>query len=609
MKTIRAFAAICLSSILCFQTSAATVPNIVVENMEHTFQFVPAKDGLSIEKIVETKKNVYRANRTGGHALASSYYDSFTSIDKASGGEVFYGKPENNEIFYDDTKICRIVVPIKDKDARGKSEFRITRTRPDFCTHVFLTNGYNVETGEIRFEFPVDLAERFTITERNVKPGTLTRTEETKGKQRVIVYRYKDVNDDKHFDDAPPSRMAYPHLVITGYYDDEQALYRHIMNRYIDSEDAGSASVAALAHELTDTCTSDRSKIDAITDYVHDNIRYLAIAHGDYGHRPDKPSEVLRKRYGDCKGSAALLRALMRAAGLDARYVWIGTPDVCTDWTAEPNMTSGDHMIAAVMTGDSIMYIDGTAKFIPAGLPPATLWGRETLVEDTPEHCIVDTIPVYDITLNSRRDSIVMVLKPETHSIEASGTVRFTGQRHAQLMSELESKQPNKRHVFICSQFASAVNGALKAEGTLSAGRTGSCITGTAEVSNGVAGNSDEMYVDLNPFPALASLKFDLTDRTTGGWLGTPMHFANTYRLLVPEGLAVTDAPADISVSTPWIDARISSAISADGSELTRVCDLTIKERYIPFEELENFNSQIQKLARACSSKAVVKRN
>ena len=36
---------------------------------------------------------------------------------------------------------------------------------------------------------------------------------------------------------------------------------------------------------------------------------------GILGHKPDTPAEVLRKRYGDCKGMAILLRTLLKAQG------------------------------------------------------------------------------------------------------------------------------------------------------------------------------------------------------------------------------------------------------------------------------------------------------
>ena len=49
--------------------------------------------------------------------------------------------------------------------------------------------------------------------------------------------------------------------------------------------------------------TKDRDKvIERLYRYVQNNVRYVAFEEGEAGYRPDTPAEVLRKRYGDCKG-------------------------------------------------------------------------------------------------------------------------------------------------------------------------------------------------------------------------------------------------------------------------------------------------------------------
>ena len=102
--------------------------------------------------------------------------------------------------------------------------------------------------------------------------------------------------------------------------------------------------------------------------------------HGESGQRPDPASEVLRKRFGDCKGSAILTRDMLRAVGIDARLVWIGTRDIGTDWTDIPNISSGNHMISAVMLpGDSIMFLDGTSTYSTPGNQPYGITGCQAM--------------------------------------------------------------------------------------------------------------------------------------------------------------------------------------------------------------------------------------
>ena len=75
--------------------------------------------------------------------------------------------------------------------------------------------------------------------------------------------------------------------------------------------DTSVADIDNLISHITSAQT-DSGRIADTFAWVQSNIRYVAYEEGDAGQRPDTPAEVLRKRYGDCKGSAALMRALLR---------------------------------------------------------------------------------------------------------------------------------------------------------------------------------------------------------------------------------------------------------------------------------------------------------
>ena len=84
----------------------------------------------------------------------------------------------------------------------------------------------------------------------------------------------------------------------------------------------------SLLAEIIEGCRTDMEKIRNTYAWVQQNIRYIAFEAGILGHKPDTPAEVLRKRYGDCKGMAILLRTLLKAQGFDARLTDIGTVDI-----------------------------------------------------------------------------------------------------------------------------------------------------------------------------------------------------------------------------------------------------------------------------------------
>mgnify|MGYP002508109436 CR=1 FL=1 len=66
-----------------------------------------------------------------------------------------------------------------------------------------------------------------------------------------------------------------------------------------------------------------REMADTITAWVRQNIRYVAVEHGEYAYRPASPESVLSDKYGDCKGMAALIKDMLCHSGIDGRMVWI----------------------------------------------------------------------------------------------------------------------------------------------------------------------------------------------------------------------------------------------------------------------------------------------
>lgn len=74
----------------------------------------------------------------------------------------------------------------------------------------------------------------------------------------------------------------------------------------------------------------------------------MAFEAGISAHQPATPAETIRKRYGDCKAMALLLKTLLKAQGFDARQTDIGTWDVPYSLQENPSIASIDHAICTV---------------------------------------------------------------------------------------------------------------------------------------------------------------------------------------------------------------------------------------------------------------------
>ena len=91
------------------------------------------------------------------------------------------------------------------------------------------------------------------------------------------------------------------------------------------------------------------------------STRYVGLEFGIHGFKPYKVTQVLARRFGDCKDKAALMIALLREVGVDAELVLVRTRRGGRLDTEPASLAIFDHAIVYVPKLDR--YLDGTAEF------------------------------------------------------------------------------------------------------------------------------------------------------------------------------------------------------------------------------------------------------
>jgi hypothetical protein len=153
--------------------------------------------------------------------------------------------------------------------------------------------------------------------------------------------------------------------------------------------------MAAKVHELLSGATTEYEKIRALGHYVQ-KVRYVEVAMDlshNGGYRPHPAAQVFAKQYGDCKDKANLLRALLKAAGLQSYLVAIYSGDrtyVKKDWASPWQF---NHMILAIQVADAtkaptvistsvgrLLLFDPTDNLTPMGDLPFYEQGSYALI-------------------------------------------------------------------------------------------------------------------------------------------------------------------------------------------------------------------------------------
>jgi transglutaminase-like putative cysteine protease len=122
------------------------------------------------------------------------------------------------------------------------------------------------------------------------------------------------------------------------------------------------AMAAEIARLRAAGATSDERLLEA-TRFVQDEIRYLGLEIGLSRHKPFEPSEVLARRFGDCKDKANLLVAMLGALGVPARAALVNTHHGRGIDDSLPSPLAFNHAIVEASVDGQRTFIDPTVSY------------------------------------------------------------------------------------------------------------------------------------------------------------------------------------------------------------------------------------------------------
>jgi transglutaminase-like putative cysteine protease len=177
----------------------------------------------------------------------------------------------------------------------------------------------------------------------------------------VRYYNWKTKNLQKTKDTEDGDKRSLPSIQLTSFqtWDELGQWFRTLAL----PQAAVTPAIKAKADDLIAGAKTDTEKIRALYAFVSSNFRYVGISLGIGRYQPHAAAEVLANGFGDCKDKHTLLAALLRAEGIKAYPVLIGSaqkldPDV-------PSPFWFDHLITAISQPGSTVFLDTTAEIGP----------------------------------------------------------------------------------------------------------------------------------------------------------------------------------------------------------------------------------------------------
>lgn len=378
--------------------------------------------------------------------------NAWTLVPKGDGSRkitvsTFVHKDElDGQIFHDDSRSVQFIFPGVTVGAITHVDHTLNYPDARMVSSHFFATGYPVE--ESVFTVICDKSLEVEGKPFHVPEGALQYEREEKRGQVIQRWTMSKVAPIKVESNAPSILYYAPHMALiirkagelpSGDIDRLYAWDIEHVNKLLPDNDT---MLVRITKEQTEGLTDDRAKAAKLYAWVQDHIKYVAVEDGMNGLIPADAVKVCEARYGDCKGMANLLRALMTNAGLTAHLTWVGSRNIPYTYDQLPTPSTDDHMVTAWDMGDSLMILDPTSDELPFGMPSAFIQGKQAMVGIDDRHNTLVEVPKMSSDKSTITDSISMKLDGTT--LVGTGSAYFTGYRRSEMTQILRYSDPSK---------------------------------------------------------------------------------------------------------------------------------------------------------------------
>lgn len=599
-------------ALLCLQGRASNKDsNVVISSAVENYIFKYDKKKKSVS-IGQELSSVYKCLDYRTEVPVVEFYDDKTAIEsvdiyvsgkRSSKIVPRYEYYSIDNIFYSDARICYFSLPLEKKENSSEVRFEKVVNDPRYFTNIFLSNPYRVEEKTVSFTIPRWM--KVEIMEFNFKGNNIRKTSEYNSKldADVITYSIRNLRPREREPNSPGATYTEPHLLLLNKYaevdgvkitffntlQDQYAWYRALVKDLPTGEEA----IKARALQITSGASDDMDKVKKVLYWMYDNVRYIAFEDGIAGFKPETASEVLRKKYGDCKGMANLTREFLRSLGFDARLCWIGTNHIAYDYST-PTIAVDNHMICALLYKGKTYFLDATENYIGFNEYAERIQGRDVLIEDG-DGFIRTRVPQTNHLQNT--DVEKLNYQVVNNVLEGSVTREWKGEEKEYLYFRLHAmKKENSRDAFIKY---------------LNDGNSGYVISefSTSELDNydkplsvqykvkntkGISAFDKDIYLDLDHRRELSGFTFDAGERSHDYWFSYKMNTQLEVQVKMPEGYQLNAKPADLSIKNDVYE--IMASVQQAAGKIIYKKNIILKDIRLKKENFGQWNSDIKKL-------------
>ena len=588
------------SNLLSAQT---TDDKVIITHRSDVYTFFE-KDGQP--KVRHDVKEDYKLNSSIDQKVypAITYTtDGMITLKSAScpGSKAQHKNVTPEGIFFDDTQVCYFATTLTPRTPVRTAKFSRVINDASYLSRIDLCSHYYTEERTLSMFFPKDITPLRLVPMNltyDTQVDTIANTDGT-----TIIYTLRHCKSFEEDPMAPPHQHIAPQMLVTGLFPDYHELYKW-ESRFAVA-DTVIPSLTTLLAEINRDSHNDMDRLRNTYQWVQRNIRYIAFEAGDASFQPDNPNEVLRKRYGDCKGMAMLLRTLLRAQGFDARCTSIGTNDIPYRISMYPTLAAANHEICTVFHQGHTYFLDATLRHIPLGYVPQHIQGKDAMIENG-EDCLLCDVPTMPTSLSGDSLCYEYELTPQG-LLTGHAQCFILGDMKEAFMQYYEGKKQGYRNQVLINHLSGS-NQCKTSDVQLKENDSlyNAVIFGHIEHNGAVQSIDDELYLDMNPHINTSIVKIDTLKRHHDVWFPIRHRTVREVRVHLPQNYVVSHLPQ--SIDLPVEQGRLSCTFRQEGDTIIYKQVLQVDNQHLPLAHIPAWNKAVDRWSDTCNEQIIINR-
>ena len=504
-------------------------------------------------------------------------------------------------IFFDDSRVQFYPIRFSQKGAMSRITVKKTYTDGKYLTRLFFNDYYPIKEQVIEFKVPDWLNVEFK--KMNFEGSKIEIQEKKKGGYTNYVFIMKDIPAYKSEYKRIGRAYTDPHIIIQiksfeakgaelkGFdkVDDVYAWNNRLYQMAGNEKDKLQSQLSKIIQGKN----SDLEKIKSIYYWVQDNIRYIAYEDGYSGYIPATAQDVLAKKYGDCKGMANLMTELLKLAGYDARFSWIGTRQIPYSQSL-PALCVNNHAITTLYHEGKTYFLDGTEKYVPFNENAFRIQGKEVMIsnKDKFEIKMVPLTSVGENKLSTKADFTLL-----NDKLNGKIKVVLTGNQRTEFHQSYHDMPASSQKDFL-NEFLEFGNDNMVATGVKTSDLKNReipvTIEGDVDLSNTVNTISGDFYVGVDFFPKTLDRFIPDEKRIEGYDLDDIIKFEDEITLTIPADKKFVDKPDNLELKFDGYEFK--GEYTLQGNKMMLKKELLLKNGIIKKEDFANWTKFIESI-------------